>query len=221
MAPSWRAVHRHARVGVLALSGVENPPSHDALDARRQAIEQDLRTRFAGATRATLRTLDTIRAYEAFYKPFGKSYHVRLQLESIALAGRPLASGTALVQAMFMAEVATQLLTAGHDLDHVEPPLTIAAAEGGEAYVRITGQTQALKTGDMYMADARGILSSVIYGPDERTRLGPGTRRALFVTYAPEGIENAALARHLAMIEDHVRLVAPGARREALAIAGG
>ena len=51
---------------------------------------------------------------------------------------------------MFMAEVHTQMLTAGHDLAAVAPPLTIAASRGGESFVRINGKPQELKPGDMY-----------------------------------------------------------------------
>jgi len=221
VATSWRTTHPDARVGVLVLRNVVNPTQHDGLDARRAAVEEELRARFAGQTRAALQALDPVRAYAAFYKPFGKTYHVVLQLESVALKGKPLESASALLTAMFMAEVRTQLLTAGHDLDAVVPPLTVAAARGGETYVRITGQPQALKGDDLYMADARGIISSVIYGPDERTRITPATRHAMFVTYAPKGVGEGVVRRHLEELEASVRVVAPGATREILGIWGG
>jgi DNA/RNA-binding domain of Phe-tRNA-synthetase-like protein len=221
VAPSWRAQHAGARVGVLVLRGVDNPAQHAGLDARARAVEASLRERFAGATRATLRELPAIRAYDAFYRRFEKSYHVLAQLESVAVRGKPLGAGSVLVQAMFMAEVATQLLTAGHDLAAVEPPVTIVAAEGGETYTRINGTPQELKRGDMCTVDARGVLSSVIYGPDQRTRLGSTTRDAMFVTYAPVGIDDGVLRGHLEAIEDHVRVVSPGAVRETLDVHGG
>lgn len=73
----------------------------------------------------------------------------------------------------------------------------------------------------MCMADARGILSSVIYGPDQRTRIVPDTRRAMFVTYAPAGIDEDAVRDHLAAIEAYVRIVSPRADRLALEVVGG
>ncbi len=221
VAESWRAVHPDARVGILALRRVDNPSRDERLDARREALEAALRARFGGWTRGALGELPTVAAYSAFYRGFGKSYHVLAQLESVAVKGRTLASPSALVQAMFMAELDSQLLTAGHDLDAIAPPLTIAAARGDETYTRINGQPQGLKAGDMCMADARGVISSVLYGPDQRTRITADTRRVLFVTYAPRGIAEPALRDHLAEIEAHVRLVSPAAEREALNVWGG
>ena len=220
VADSWRSAHPGARVGMLALRSVRNPALAEALAAESRSLERSLREQFAGRTRAELSRLPTLTAYNAFYKRFGKSYHVQLQLESVVLKGKPLASASALVQAMFMAELGSQLLTAGHDLDRVVPPLTIAAATGGETYTRINGQPQALKAGDMYTSDAQGILSSVIYGPDERTQLRPDTTRALYVTYAPVGIETDALWQHLRQIESYVRLVAPESEEELIEVFG-
>jgi DNA/RNA-binding domain of Phe-tRNA-synthetase-like protein len=63
----------------------------------------------------------------------------------------------------------------------------------------------------MLMRDARGVISSVLYGPDQRTRLRPETRRAAFAVYAPPGIGAARVAEHLAALAASVRVVAPGA----------
>lgn len=214
IADSWKTVHPGARVGLLALSGAANPERHEALDERKREIEEELRRRLAGKSKADLAALETIRAYTAFYKPFNKTYHVLLQLESVALKGKSLSSATALVQAMFMAEVEHQLLTAGHDLEKVAPPVTIAASRGDETYTRINGSPQTLKTGDMFMHDADGILSSVIYGPDRRTQITGETRRVLYVTYAPRGIAGELLRTHLDRLEQYMRLVSPGAAQE-------
>jgi hypothetical protein len=63
----------------------------------------------------------------------------------------------------------------------------------------------------MHIRDEAGVLSSVLYGPDDRTRITPGTRRALFCVYAPAGIAPAAVERHLADIARAARLIAPHA----------
>ncbi|MBI1959063.1 MAG: hypothetical protein HYY95_20320 [Candidatus Rokubacteria bacterium] len=220
VADSWHRVHPDARVGVLTLRQVHNPAHHDLLDSRRDALEAALRARFAGWSRAELSQLPTIRAYSAFYRAFGKSYHVLPQLESVALKGRPLARPTALVQAMFMAEVESQLLTAGHDLDAIRPPLTIAVASGEETYTRIDNQPQTLKRNDMYMSDSQAVISSVIYGPDGRTRITPDSSGVMFVTYAPSGIPEEAVHRHLAAIREYVLIVSPGAEPGAVEIWG-
>ena len=63
----------------------------------------------------------------------------------------------------------------------------------------------------MMIADAQGIISSILYGPDRRTRIMPKTGRALFTVYAPQGIAKDAVQSHMLDIETYVRLIAPHA----------
>jgi len=70
----------------------------------------------------------------------------------------------------------------------------------------------------MFIADAEGVLSSIIYGPDRRTKIGPETRNALFTVYAPAGIAAADVGKHLRSIRDYVHLVAPDAEVEELRV---
>jgi hypothetical protein len=86
--------------------------------------------------------------------------------------------------------------------------------------VRINGQPQVLKPGDMYMADAQGILSSVIYGPDQRTQIRPDTREVLYITYAPTGVSESTLRAHMEELVANVRLVSPECTTELLAVVG-
>ena len=110
-----------------------------------------------------------------------------------------------------MAELKNLMLTAGHDLDVAQQPIRIDVADGSERYVRINGQEQVLKAGDMYIADAQGVMSSIIYGPDRRTQITAKTRQAIFTVYAPEGIEREAVRRHLEDMRDNVMLITPEA----------
>ena len=110
------------------------------------------------------------------------------------------------------------LLTSGHDLDVLQMPVGIDVAAGDEQYVSINGRTLQLKPRDMYIADAEGIISSVIYGPDQRTRINPQTRRVLFTVYAPPGIVETAVADHLHDIQCNVLLIAPKAEIELFAV---
>jgi len=208
---AWRQTYPTAAVGVLWLRGVSNPEGHPGLDGRKEALEADLRRRFAGLDRAALRALPTLAAYAAYYRRFDKTYHVQLQLESIVLKGRSIPRVAALVEAMFMAELQSQLLTAGHDVALVESPVHVDVAAGSEVYTRLDGTEQVLKAGDMYIADSRGILSSILYGPDSRTRIRPETEEVLFTVYAPPGIEAPAVRAHLDEMRSLVQLVSPAA----------
>jgi DNA/RNA-binding domain of Phe-tRNA-synthetase-like protein len=217
----WRQTYPGAAVGFLALAGVANPEEHAALDRRKQELEDRLRAQYAGMDRAALKALPVMQAYTDYYKGFKKSYHVQLQLESVVFKKKPLPRVASLVEAMFMAELEDLLLTAGHDLDIVRPPVGVDVADGSERFVRLNGQEQQLKAGDMFIADAEGVLSSVIYGPDQRTRITAGTRRALFTTYAPAGIGGEAVRQHLETIWEYARLIAPEAQVEALEVLAG
>ena len=211
IAGNWRAAYPGACIGVLTMHGVANPDACTDLDAQKAALEDRLRQRYGGLDRAGIKSLPVIEAYTAYYKRFKKTYHVQQQLESVVLKGRPIASTAPLVEAMFMAELEHLLLTAGHDLDIVEPPVTIHVADGSESYTGIRGDLQTLKPQDMYIADTIGVLSSIIYGPDHRTRIRPETRSVLFTVYVPAGIGEPAVEEHLGSLRDYVRLISPEA----------
>jgi DNA/RNA-binding domain of Phe-tRNA-synthetase-like protein len=198
------------------MGNVANPESHAALDRVKEELEDQIRGRYA--EKEELRADDRLQAYREYYKRFKKTYHVQLQLESIAFKGKSIPRVAALVEAMFVAELKNMLLTAGHDLDIVEQPVGVDVAQGSETYMRINGQAQELKAGDMFIADKQGVLSSIIYGPDRRTQILPGTRRVLFTVYAPPGIEAEAVRRHLQDMEAYVRLIAPQAETEQLQV---
>lgn len=213
---TWRAAYPDAAVGILVMQEVRNPDHHEALNQRKAELEQELRSRFAGADRPSLKALPTAEAYSNYYKRFKKTYHVLLQLESVALKGKSIPRVATLVEAMFMAELKNQLLTAGHDLASVQEPVRIDVAHGDERYIRINGQEQVLKAGDMYIADAEGVLSSIIYGPDRRTRIRSDTRKALFTVYAPAGIPVEQVRQHLQDIQSYVQVVAQEAQTQLL-----
>jgi DNA/RNA-binding domain of Phe-tRNA-synthetase-like protein len=200
------------------MGNVTNPESHPVLDRLKDELEAQIRGRFADLQ--TLRGDERLQAYRTYYRHFDKTYHVQLQLESVAFKGKSIPRVAALVEAMFMAELKNLLLTAGHDLDIVEAPVRLSVATGTEQYIRLNGQEQQLKAGDMFIADTRGVLSSVIYGPDQRTQILPGTRRVLFTVYAPPGVGEQVVAQHRRDTEAYVRLIAPEARTELLQVYG-
>lgn len=216
----WKKSYPNAHAGALVMRGVINPPKHAELEKRKTALEEQIRARFAGQERPQIAAHPVLQAYEAYYRRFKKTYHVQLQLESILLKGKSIPGVAALVEAMFMAEMDDLLLTAGHDLDSLQLPATLDAAKGGETYVTLRGFEQALKAGDMFIADSAGILSSIIYGPDERTQISPRTRNVLFTVYAPEGISPALVEAHLRNIEQNVLTIAPRAQTELLNVFG-
>ena len=120
-----------------------------------------------------------------------------------------------------MAEMQDMLLTAGHDLDMLQLPLTLNVATGTEQYTLLRGEEQVLKPGDMMISDQKGIISSIVYGPDQRTQITPATRNVIFTAYAPPGIDERTVAEHLQHIQDNVLVFAPQAQVELLKVYKG
>jgi DNA/RNA-binding domain of Phe-tRNA-synthetase-like protein len=212
----WARTYPGAFIGVLALRGVVNPERNAELDQRKTELEASLRSQYASWDRATLRALPRMQPYTSYYRRFQKTYHLQLQLESVVFKNQPLARGAALVEAMFMAELKSLLLTAGHDLDLVRGKVGVDVAVGGETYLTVGGEERTLKPADMFIYDEEGILSSILYGPDRRTRLTPATRRVLFTVYALPGIRTEDLLNHLHDLLENVRIVTPQAEVEEL-----
>jgi DNA/RNA-binding domain of Phe-tRNA-synthetase-like protein len=210
----WSKTYPAASVAVLAMRGVENPELCPALEIEKEHLENELRTTFAGKDRLYLKALPILQCYAEYLKPYNKNYPVFLQLESVALKGKPIPRVAALVETMFMAELKTQLLTAVHDMDRLVLPLRLEISTGSESYITMNGQDQVLKTGDMYITDHLGIISSIIYGPDQRTSITPQTTHVLYTTYAPPGILLAQVQDNLEWIERYVRLISPNAITE-------
>jgi DNA/RNA-binding domain of Phe-tRNA-synthetase-like protein len=208
---SWKETYPGAAVGILAMGHVANPKHHPKLDREKEQLENELRSRFGSLDRAALKALPVIQAYNSYYKRFKKTYHVLLQLESVVLKGKTIPRVAALVEAMFMAELKNQLLTAGHDLEVLKPPLRIDVADGSETYIRLNGQDQTPQPKDMFIADTQGIISTVVYGPDGRTQITSKTERVLFTVYAPPGIGEQTVHEHLQDIQANVLLFAPDA----------
>lgn len=214
--PTCAELYPGLTIGYLALRDVsgQGPGTRTGLDLRRAELEAELRRCYSSLDRSVLASLAPFPAYAAYYKRFKKTYHVLLQLESVALKGRAIASPGGLVQAMFMAELESCLLTAGHDTDAIEGPVRVRAADGTEEFVGLDGQERRLKAGDLYMTDAEGVISSVIYGPDSRTRIHPGTRRVLYTVYGVPGVERRDVETHLARLEEYALMAAPSASVE-------
>jgi DNA/RNA-binding domain of Phe-tRNA-synthetase-like protein len=205
----WQAAHPGAFVGLLEVSGMRNDVACPALEARKREIEADVRARYGGLTRRELLALPVMAAYAAYYRRFEKTYHVQLQLESIAWKGRGLPDVSPAVDANFAAEVATLVLTAGHDADRLREPIVVDVSRRGDRIVQMSGSAKELRPGDMVMRDARGVACSIIYGQDDESPISPGSTHVLYVAYAPAGVPDSQVDLQLGRIEEHLRLCAP------------
>ena len=205
----WRTVHTGAIIGLLELSLAESPSASRALDNRKREIEARLRTRYHGFTRQDFLSLPVMSAYERYYKQFNKTYHVQLQIESIVGKGKDLPSVSPLVDANFMAEMETLVLTAGHDVAKLHEPVWIDVSREGDLLIQMNGTSKAIRPRDMIMQDGQGINCSIIYGQDNRSSITDLTSHVLYVAYAPKGVPTEAVEMQLQKIEENVRLFSP------------
>ena len=202
----WRNAHPGATIGLLEISGIENTHSSSRLDERKLETEARLRERYQGFTRQDFLALPVMLAYETYYKRFNKTYHVQLQVESIVLKGKNLPAVSPLVDANFIAEVETFILTAGHDVTKLHGSISIDVSREGEYMTQMNGASKAIRAGDMVMRDAGGICCSIIYGQDNRSPISRETSRVLYVAYAPAGVPAELIDTQLRRIEENVRL---------------
>jgi len=210
----WRIAHPGAIIGLLELSGVENTRPSPKLDERKRETETHLRERYQGFSRPDFLSLPVMSAYRQYYKRFDKTFHVQLQVESIVLKGKSLPDVSPLVDANFIAEVETFVLTAGHDADKLDGSISIDVSREGDQITQMNGASKAIRAGDMIMRDASGISCSIIYGQDNRSPISSETTHVLYVVYAPPGVPPAMVEAHLSRIEENIRLFAPMAAVE-------
>lgn len=215
---AWQDAFPDGHVGTLLVGNIDNARRVTRLDERKRALETRLRAEFGHLSRAELLENEVLSAYRAYYKGFDQTYHVQLQLESVVHKDKALPNVSPLVDASFLAEMETLVLTASHDADRLAWPLSIDVTSGKESFEQMNGKVRTLKRGDMMMADAQGIVCTILYGQDRRTPVSEVTRRTLFVCYAPSGVAKERVRQQLDTILTHVRLFAPAAQVEGLEI---
>ncbi|MFA5903588.1 MAG: phenylalanine--tRNA ligase beta subunit-related protein [Desulfobacula sp.] len=207
----WYKAFPGAHIGVLLMGNVDNSKGSALLDQEKKSIETRLHQKFAGFSRNEFSNIDVISAYRNYYKRFKKSYHVQLQIESIVLKNMALPNVSPLVDANFMAEMDTLVLTAGHDADLLIHPVRIDVTKEDDSFIQMSGKATQLKPGDMMMADNKGVVCTIIYGQDQRTPISFSTRRALYVAYAPVGVAKEKVREQLDLIIKYVIAAAPKA----------
>jgi len=208
---AWRTYHPGAIIGLLEASGLDNTGASPTLNERKRDIEARSRERYQGFTRADFLALPVMAAYAQYYRRFDKTYHVQLQLESIVLKSKQLPDVSPAVDANFMAEVETLILTASHDAEKLREPIVIDVSLEGDQITQMNGTMRLIRPGDMIMRDADGISCSIIYGQDDRSPIGPESWHVLYVAYAPAGIPPETVGAQLRAIESNIRLFSPEA----------
>lgn len=217
--PAWHAAHDVSVAAVIALDGVGTAAETEGFAVAKRELEATLRARWEGKTRADVKTDPVLAAYDRYVKRFGQTYHVQMQIESIALKGKPIPARSPLVEVLFMAELATGVLAAGHDLAEATLPITVDSATGDETYTRYDGAEERCKAGDQLMRDAGGnILTSIAQGPTTHARLTTETAAVVYCLYLPPGLDVELAEAALAAVARNLYLCAPEAEERGRSI---
>jgi DNA/RNA-binding domain of Phe-tRNA-synthetase-like protein len=206
---AWKERHPGAQMGLLEISGVDNTKPSAVLEQEKRAIEGRLRKKYANFSREKFLALPVMDAYHRYYRSFGYTYHVLLQLESVALKGKSLPNVSPLVDANFAAELETLILTAGHDVAQLEAPIIIDVAREHDEITQMNGDRKRIPTGDMLMRDAQGVACTILRGQDNRSPISKATTHVLYVSYVPGEVTEEQVRAQLDAMEKLVRLFAP------------
>lgn len=209
---NWETTYPGAALGILSIRNAASKDASSDLDAKRATLEEKLRDRYHSMDRQQILESNEMAAYAAYYKRFKKTYHLLLQLESVAKKNKSIPQTIPLVQAVFMAEMNSFLLTAGHDLDHIIGSIKLDISKGDEQYTFLRGNQVTCKKNDMVMFDSQSAICSVIRGQDKRTMITQATDNVLYVVYVPPGILAEAIEDHITDLAENVSLVAPQAQ---------
>ena len=218
---AWHTAHPGAVIGLLELSGIDQPETSPLLNQLKMETETRLRARYQGGERKDIASQPVMTAYIKYYKRFNKTYHVLLQAESVALKDKSLPDVCPLVDSAFISEMETFVLTAGHDVDLLQPPILIDVSHEDEQMVQMDGTTKVIRAGDMIMRNAEGISCSILYGQCKRSPITAQTKHVLYVAYAPSGVPKETVQAHLQGIEANISLFSPDAVLEQISFLYG
>jgi len=216
--PDVKEIYPNAVFGIMVAQKVNTTTDRSRMDILKNTEIDRIKTKYKEYERKIAVNSEPIRHYVAYYKKFKKTYPVLLQLESILLKDKEIPTVSVPVEAMFLAEVNNQLLTAGHDLNQIDGSLTINIATGTEKYRSISGKDQHLTSTDLFLSDKGGILSSVLNGPDYRTRITDNTQNVLYFIYGVDGITKGQVCNHLENIRNYLLTAIPDVKIQTLEV---
>ena len=153
--------------------------------------------------------LGRVKKYNLFYKKFGSKVPMEFQIRSV-LNNKEIPMIHPVLTCMFMAELKNIILTAVHNLDKLEDDtIEVLRSNGTEEYAKINEKVQKLKNNDIFAIDGTGIISSVLFGPDSRTKITDETKNFFFMCYS-FGLNNEEIESHMNDIIGYLRTLVKG-----------
>ncbi len=158
------------------------------LDSERKAVELSIRK----STNTS--DIHLIRDYNEFFSQYGKKVPLEFQMDSI-IKGKNISAENPLAELLFMLEMKHATMISGHELSLADQELRFEIGKGTEEYVKLGGKPQKIKEGDILLKSSGRILASLLYGPDDSSKMNKSTKDIVFVIWfykpAPGGLVEA------------------------------
>lgn len=192
------------QIGLLSVKNFKPIADQSEFDTMVDQTIMKINQEYGALSRKHLKKKAPIDTYAEYYKRYGYSYPVLGQLESFLKGDKPLEEDIPLLKVLLLMELESMLLMACHDMDAVKMPLTLERGLPDEAiqYVGISKREQKISAQDFYISDDEGVISSILKGPDYRTRVTANTKNALFMIYGPYEIN--PLETHISQTLDNL-----------------
>lgn len=181
-------VNFHISVAVLTVENFSVTASPEILQQMMAFKLENILDKFSSYSRKQLKKIPPINLYSDFFRNFGYSYPVLAQLESVLKSPETFARSLPLLDILFITELSSMFLMACHDLDTLISPLTFYKLDDNSEMKTLTSITQrelCLVSGDYCAEDQMGVITSVLKGPDYRTKVTKQTKNALYYIYYP------------------------------------
>lgn len=196
-------------IGILLMKNINNTDKDNILDRVKKESEGQIRNKYSDLSRDEVMKDETFSAYREYYKKFKKTYHLLLQLESIAKKGKSFPDVNPLVDSCFLAEMNTFVLTAAHDADLLDNHIVFDVSSENDNFTQINGMEIILKPDDIIMKSSNKNVCSIIYGQDSSTAISRGTVNVLYVSYAPGGVKEDNVYSNLNYIRNLIVQISP------------
>ncbi len=206
ISPAAKELFPDLKIGLLLISNIKNTYLNDKMAHAKDSLIEDLKLRYGSLSRKDLIKTEVLQGYYSYYKSFTKTYHVLLQLESVIYKEKGIPLVSPIVQSMFMAELKNHFLTSVHDYSKIAEPLYLDRTISGEPFTLFNGEQKSLKKDDLYIRDTKDIISNVLNGMDERTKVTSDTHIAMYNVYVPFYVDEEKILAHLDDMANYLKL---------------
>lgn len=198
--PYVKSIYPDLKVSIMEIKLTSKIDFDQGLIKLKKELENKIRNDYKNPE-----ILEKVIKYNSFYKKFDSKVPMEFQIKSI-LNNKEIQRINPIITSMFMAELKNIMLTAGHDLDKLGKKIEVLCSDGNEEYTKINEKSQKLKRNDIFATDGAGIISSVLYGPDFRTKIIDETRNCIFMCYCPFKISDNEIREHMLDILNYLRI---------------